>query len=278
MDYMNINWNEVWKELMAGQQAEDKAAGGSLWNKKENAERFWKRSRGNSDRTQATIRELPLTPESRVLDIGAGPGRLAIPIAEQVAHVTAVEPAEGMKNLLMENVEKQGIKNLDCVEKRWEDIDVDADLNGPYDVVLASFSLGVPDIRDAVMKMEQASSRYVYIYWFAGNSPWETHSENLWPKLYGREYIRGPKCDVMYNLLYNMGIYPDMHVFSMEYTNRFPSMDEALDFFKNRYVIETPEQEEILRNYISDTLVQENGEFVEQSKSVRVRICWEKEE
>ncbi len=277
MEYGKIDWNDIWKELMTNQQRLDKSGDkNGHWNKKENAERFWKRTQENSERTDSTLNELPLTSESRVLDIGSGPGRLAIPIARKVSHVTAVEPAAGMMEILKENTKQQGIDNISCVSKRWEDIDVENDLDAPYDVVIASFSLGMPDIKEAIRKMEQASSKYVYLYWFAGTTPWEEHSIALWPSLYGKNYVPGPKCDVLYNLLYNMGIYPDVHVFSMDYTNYFSSVDEAMDFYRDRYVIETQEQESILRDYLKGILVQENGQLVEKGNSTRVKISWEK--
>jgi len=82
MEYGKIDWNDVWKELMTTQQRLDKTGDKNThWNKKENAERFWKRSQTNSERTDSTLSEISLTPESRVLDIGSGPGRLSIPIA-----------------------------------------------------------------------------------------------------------------------------------------------------------------------------------------------------
>lgn len=277
MIYVDIDWNEVWKELMITQQRLDKTGDkNSHWNKKGNAERFWKRTQENSDKTDSTLNELPLTPESRVLDIGSGPGRLAIPIAKKVSHVTAVEPASGMMDILKENMEKQEIGNISCVSKRWEEVDVENDLDAPYDVVIASFSLGMPEIEESIQKMQQASSKYVYIYWFAGTTPWEKHSIVLWPVLYGTNYVPGPKCDVLYNLLYNMGIYPDVHVFSMDYTNYFSSVEEAMDFYRDRYVIETQEQENILHDYLKDILVQENDQLVERGNSTRVRISWEK--
>ncbi len=277
MEYGKIDWNDIWKELMTNQQRLDKSGDkNGHWNKKENAERFWKRTQENSEKTDSTLNELPLTPESRVLDIGSGPGRLAIPIAKKVSHVTAVEPAAGMMEILKENTKQQGIDNISCVSKRWEDIDVENDIDAPYDVVIASFSLGMPDIKEAIQKMLQASSKYVYLYWFAGTTPWEEHSIALWPSLYGKNYVPGPKCDVLYNLLYNMGIYPDVHVFSMDYTNYFSSVDEAMDFYRDRYVIKTQEQESILRDYLKGILVQENGQLVEKGNSTRVKISWEK--
>jgi len=276
MQYGKIDWNDIWKELMTTQQRLDKTGDKEgHWNKRENAERFWKRTQENSERTDSTLNELPLTSGSKVLDIGSGPGRLAIPIAKRVSHVTAVEPATGMMDILKENMEKQGIDNISCVSKRWEDVDVENDLDAPYDVIIASFSLGMPDINEAIQKMQQVSSKYVYLYWFAGTTPWEKHSIILWPALYGTNYVPGPKCDVLYNVLYNKGIYPEMHVFSMDYTNYFSCMDEAMDFYRDRYVIETQEQENLLRNYFRDVLVQENGQLVEKGISTRVRISWE---
>ncbi|WP_135605658.1 class I SAM-dependent methyltransferase [Methanococcoides sp. NM1] len=272
-----IDWNEIWKKLVDSQQSSNhKSSHTSLWDSKENAERFWKRSLENRGRVEKTINELPITADSRILDIGAGPGSLAIPLAERVFHVTAVEPAKGMIDVLQENIKTYGIDNISCVNERWEDLDVENDLYGSYDVVIASFSLGMPDIQDAIRKMEAASSKYICLYWFAGESPWEYHSRILHPALYGKEYVAGPKCDVLYNVLYNMGIYPDMHVFPLEYTNRFSSIDEAVDEFRSRYEIDTQQQETILHDYLQGLLEKEDELLVNRGFSTRVKIFWEK--
>ncbi|MBC7085296.1 MAG: class I SAM-dependent methyltransferase [Methanomethylovorans sp.] len=278
MEYEKIDWNEIWKKLMIAQQKLDKMGDkNEYWNKKENAELFWKRSQEHSKKTCDILMELPFTSNSRILDIGSGPGRLAIPLAKKVSHLTAVEPAKGMIEILKENIKKESIDNIKCINKRWEEVDVENDLDATYDIVIASFSLGMPDIKEAIKKMEQASSKYIYLYWFAGVTPWEKHSIALWPSLYGTNYIAGPKCDVLYNVLYNMGIYPDMHVFSMEYTNNFVSIDEAIDFYKKRFIIQTNEQERILYKYLKNILVQKNNQLVEYGHSKRVRISWAKD-
>jgi SAM-dependent methyltransferase len=271
----HIDWNEVWKELISVHQDQDRAGNNtSIWDKKENAQRFWKRTQQNPDRTKATIDELPLNADHRVLDVGAGPGRLSIPISKKVAHVTAVEPAASMMDILRENIREYGISNIECVDKKWEHLDVEKDLSGQYDVVIASFSLGMPDIKDAIGKMNQASSGYVFLYWFAGTTPWDQHSLNLWPKLYGKEYTPGPKCDVLYNVLYDMDIYPDVHVFPMEYRNDFTSLEEATEYFESRYPVENEEQKEYLVNYVNEILVKKGDHLVEKGHSTRVRISW----
>ena len=88
-----------------------------------------------------------ITHESRVLDIGAGPGTLAVPLSGVVQHVTAIEPAQGMVDCLQENIRISGIKNITVLTETWEDVDISKDINPPFDVVVASYSLGFPDLR-----------------------------------------------------------------------------------------------------------------------------------
>ena len=87
-----IDWNEVWKQQHLRHIGSNCSVDCSrLWDKKEAAERFWRMSQeNNAERIRNTIEGLALTPDSRVLDIGAGPGTLAVPIARQVAYVSAV--------------------------------------------------------------------------------------------------------------------------------------------------------------------------------------------
>ncbi|WP_269848431.1 class I SAM-dependent methyltransferase [Methanosarcina horonobensis] len=221
-----------------------------------------------------TLTGMALTPESRVLDIGAGPGSLAIPLAERVTHVTAVEPAEGMMEILKQNIESHGIRNINCVYKDWESVEAESDLCPPYDIVFASYSLGMKDIRASIQKMIDVSSGYIYLYWFAGDTSWDVHSRNLWPILHGCEYSQGPKADILYNILYDMGIYPHINVFPFEHKNRFENLEEAIEHFKPQYAAFSPEQEEILKSYLQEVLEEENGALMQKGRSTRVKIWW----
>lgn len=272
---LKIDWNELWKEKMELQsKTKTNTDCTNMWKSQKSAKRFWDMTQENKGRVEKTLSGMALTPESRVLDIGAGPGSLAIPLAEMVAHVTAVEPAEGMMEILKQNMETYGARNIDCVYKDWETVDAGSDLCPPYDVVFASYSLGMKDIRASIQKMIDVSSGYVYLYWFAGDTSWDIHSRKLWPILHGCEYRQGPKADVLYNVLYDMGIYPNMKVFSFEHNNRFENIEEALEHFKPQYAVSSPEQEEILRSYLLDVLEEENGALVQKGKSTRVKMWW----
>ncbi|MDW7732214.1 MAG: class I SAM-dependent methyltransferase [Methanolobus sp.] len=279
MDYNNIDWNDVWTEQMKRHlESGNKKECASIWEEKKNARRFWEMSlRDNQKRARETIRSLHITPGSRVLDIGAGPGTLAIPLAEQVSHVTAVEPSKGMIEVLEDNMAEHGRENISIIRKKWEDIDVVNDLEGPYDAIIASFSLGMPDIRKAIEDMLAVSSGYIYLYWFAGDTSWDIHSKEIWPKLHGNDYHTTPKCDVLYNVLYQMGIYPDMEIFTLGRTEVYPTINEAVDNLSNHFSIENDEQRKILEEYLEEKLKKENGNYIYDARSTRVKIWWKTE-
>ena len=273
-----IDWNEVWKSRTRGNRESSPGRDcARIWESRESALRFWNMCQQERSRIDKTIWETDITAASRVLDIGAGPGTLAIPFAQKAAHVTAVEPAEGMCSVMQEKMAEFGVGNISIVQKRWEDVNVEKDLEPPYDVVIASFSLGMQDIRAAIEKMHQASSRYIYLYHFAGETSWDRQWQELWPRLHGRAYCPGPKCDVLYNVLYQMGIYPHIRTFWLEHNQRYSTLDDAVAALAPQAQAKTEEQKAVLQEYLRGALREEVGSLLMPGSSVRVKIWWEKE-
>jgi SAM-dependent methyltransferase len=273
----DIDWNLVWKSQVDENRKNSPGRDcARIWESRESALRFWNMCRNERSRIDQAVWETDINERSRVLDIGAGPGTLAIPFAQKAAHVTAVEPAEGMCSVMKEKMAEFGVSNIDIVQKLWEDVDVAADLSAPYDVVIASFSLGMRDIRAAVEKMVQASCRYVYLYHFAGPSSWDMQWQTLWPKLHGKPYRPGPKSDVLYNLLYQMGIYPNVRSFRLEHNQPYASLDEAVAALAPQAQAESEEQKAVLREYLRSVLLEDNGAVTMPGSSIRVKIWWEK--
>ena len=274
-----IDWNEVWmSQMTANRESSPGRDCARIWESRESALRFWDMCRQERRRIDQTIWETEITPKSRVLDIGAGPGTLAIPFSEKALEVTAIEPADGMCSVMREKMAEFGRENITIVEKRWEDVDVKSDLKPPYDIVIASFSLGMQDIRAAIEKMMQATSRFVYLYHFAGETSWDRQWQVLWQRLHGRDYQPGPKCDVLYNVLYQMGIYPHVRPFRLEHSQRYSTLDEAVATFAPQAQARTDEQRAILREYLVGALREEDGAFLMPGSSMRVKIWWDKQE
>ena len=113
---------------------------------------------------------IKIYPGAKVLDIGAGPGTLAVPLARRGCKVTVVEPSPMMVSALREYQASEQVEDIRIIEKRWEDVTIE-ELGGPFDIVIASYSLSMVDIGEAVRKMDTVCSGTVYLFWFLKPSP-----------------------------------------------------------------------------------------------------------
>jgi len=272
------DWNEIWKQRQKLHESSKIADDPSHnWNKLENANRYDKNAKSEyDDRVRTTIASLDITPDSRVLDIGAGPGTLAIPLAPRVREVTAVEPGAGMVEILKQHAQRDRIRNITCVQKLWEDVNLSQDLKTPYDVVIASLSLTMYDIREALEKMDNAASGSVHLFWFVDMPFWERMYADLWEPLHGLPYHPGPKADCLFGVLYQMGIYADVTMLPLSKEYRFGNRDGLTAFFRKRFGARTPEQERIVDEYVAPRIRKQGGEVVIAGDSTFAHIRWKK--
>ncbi len=271
---MHIDWNERWKEQMraylsslgtsqVGYWAEDSAKQFNEFNKSSN----W--AKGNK-----IIAELDVRPGDRVLDIGSGPGSVAIPLSPRVSEIVAVEPNEHMVALLRENMAKQSVTNISVVEKLWDDVNVQTDLESLYDIVLSSFSLGVIDLRDALEKMVESAGRDIYIFWFSGNTWHERDRQFIYETILDKQYCPSPKADIIYNVLYSMGIYPNVTSSVGGPTRSFDSIDGARDYLIKKYKISPEHDLRPLDEYVAGRITREHGSYVLSESHIKTKIWW----
>jgi len=275
--YDQIDWADAWKQrALRNATDKNKKECSLLWQDLDHAARYDMDARaGNWQRGRRLIGEINVTAGSRVLDIGAGSGTLTIPIAPLVRHVTAIEPADGMMWYLKKNVSEAGLDNVTCIREKWEQFTAP---RGTYDVVVASMSLGMPEIRTALRKMNDVASGYVYLFWPAGPTYWERNYAEIWKDLHGKEFRYGSKCDCLYNILYGMGIYPNVKVYKDDYRESFSSVEEAVAHFKPFYQVGDDRQEKILREFLHKKLVKCNGHLSLRGYSDIAKIWWKKQD
>jgi ubiquinone/menaquinone biosynthesis C-methylase UbiE len=273
------DWNEIWKERQKRHELSKLFNDPSHnWNKLENAERYHSSSNSEyDDRVKTTIAGLEITKNSVILDIGAGPGTLAIPLAPLVKEITSIEPGKGMVKVLKERMRKEEITNITTICKRWEEIDPNFDLSGSYDVVIASLSLTMEDIRLALQKMDAVSRGSVYLFWFVDMPFWEKMYADLWKPIHGSDYYSGPKADCLFCVLYQMGIYANIEMLPLKKEYRFANLNEMIAFFRRRFNVITDEQERVLTDYLKPMVKVTESDLVISGESTFAKIWWRKD-
>lgn len=273
---------EYWNTLWGGMQQASRTLGQikecwQNWDTLEQARLYWQRH-AQQERHNSRVIELlaEVQPSWRVLDIGAGPGTLALPLAEKAAQVTAVEPASGMAQVLHENIAEAGLDNVSVIQKRWDDVEITQDLVGAYDLVIVSFAFGMLDLIDTIEKIRKVASNRVVFYWHAAPMARDVDAVQLWPLLHGKQFIPIPKANIIFNLLYSMGIYADVQVMPRAYTETFVSMEAAVDEYCKRYDVQHTDAQAVqkLRHYLEHSLVSKDGAYVPKAHNTGMKISW----
>jgi SAM-dependent methyltransferase len=98
-------------------------------------------------------------PGDTLLDVGAGSGRFALPLAQSVKQVTALDLSPDMLAILERRTAEKNIPNIQTLRGSWEDTPVET-----HDVVLAAWSLyRQRDILASLQKLIDATRRTLII-------------------------------------------------------------------------------------------------------------------
>lgn len=219
--------------------------------------------------------ELPFTKEDTVLDIGCGPGVLAIPLAPRVRSVIMLDPSKAMLRLAEAHAGARELTNLTSVNETWEEADP-ARL-GRVDYAIASYSLAMPDLGAAIAKMNAVARKGVYLYWFNGMTTWEKIAADLRPVIYGEAAPGRPKSDIIYGLLSQMGISADVKdLEGTAFDKEFPDRAAALMDLRGRLKLDTNRFDPILNDYLDKAGIYapENGKWYYRDKTKYVCLSW----
>lgn len=214
-----IDWNRIWREDR--QRRSCKAKGSADWNRK--AASFARRNR-HSAYVDRLIEIINPAPSASVLDVGSGPGTLAIPLARRVRQVTALDFSPRMLEELTAGAAAEGMENITTVQGAWEDDWTGLGLT-PHDIAVASRSLAVDDLEAALLKINNFARQKVYLTDRVGSGPFD-------PEVFaavGRPFEPGPDYIITLNMLYRLGIHARVDFIPAEYSASYANRAEAVD-------------------------------------------------
>ena len=273
MSQEDKDWNAEWARLSDRRKVAHDAA---FWDRRA---RHFRGGDEASPYVAGFIEHLRARPGESVLDVGCGSGALALPLARAGHDVVGLDFSAGMLDLLRRQADEEGLRNVKTVRAAWDD-DWRAAGIAVADVVIASRSLDVRDLRAALQKLDAFARRRVCITVPADGL--------LFPQLLAHEAVgrpcmrRGDQATAV-NVLRQMGIEPQ--VVSLEHASatRYESPEAALDSLRRMIAPAGEREEQALERYMAGRLVETTGPAGRpewrQDPEITVRwsfIAWDK--
>jgi SAM-dependent methyltransferase len=262
-----MNWIELRQQMMIDTHRAECCAA-SYWDKC--ASGFNEKVATLNELTEEQLNRLQLPSDCTVLDVGAGTGRITIPLAKRVKLVTAVEPAGNMLTILKTNAQKANVTNVHCIQRSLEDLQVGVDVT-PHDFVIASFSLFMVDLGKELAKLDALAAKSVYL--FLSASEWmDREIQNL---VYSDSVSVKPDYIYVYNILHNLGILANVEVWDYQSTQSYRSLGDAAAKYAEQYHI-SPNKNPALKAYLRRILIADNGKLWLNRKRKTATIWWTK--
>ncbi|MBN2238851.1 MAG: class I SAM-dependent methyltransferase [Dehalococcoidales bacterium] len=164
-----------------------------------------------------------------VLDIGCGPGRISVPMAQRAKSVTSLDASDLMLEHCRNNAKEAGVTNLKAVKMNWEDAELGKNLE-QHDIVIASRSPGMQDIQ----KTCTFARKYVVVIAWANTPNVPTVVGDLFRGIEEadgfapmRQTDRRLGYNITYNMIYDMGYDPNVNIVTDGFTMDYSSREEA---------------------------------------------------
>jgi hypothetical protein len=206
-------------------------------------------------------------PTDIVVDIGAGGGRYALPLALAVREVIAVEPSQGMRTVLETGLAEYGVKNVRVVDGRWPECASDA----PGDVALMShIGYDIEDIGPFLDAMESSARRVCVAVLLSQPPP--TEADRFWPDIHGVARAALPSLPEFLTLLLARG-----RLFEVRLLERQPQSyeqpEQALAWLRQQlWTAPDSEKDRALERLARERLQDREGRFALSWEPVQVGV------
>ena len=151
----------------------------------------------------AVIELLDLQGGENVLDIGCGPGTIALAVAPDVAQVYGLDYSQGMLDAMLHNARDLQLNNVQAVLASWDE---DWSTVPVCDIAVVSRASIVADMDDALDKLNRHARKRVYMTQLVSGR----FDSREMAELLGREDRSFPDHMYIINMLYQRNIYPTL--------------------------------------------------------------------
>lgn len=209
-----------------------------------------------------------VTPDSTVLDVGAGTGRHTVRLGPVAKRVIAIDPSAAMLSFLRDEAERLGLHNVEIVQGAWPEVDAPR-----ADVAICSHVLyPIYDIVPFLQKLD-ASATWCFVYLRV--DPLVTDL-GLWAEFHGEPLVDQPTHADALAVLHELDIAPNVTVFRLEARRSFASWEEAVEqALRSVCVRDTPEARQRVMSLLRDRLREEGDGVVRTPpRTIRTAVLW----
>jgi SAM-dependent methyltransferase len=208
-------------------------------------------------------------PGETVLDIGAGGGRYALPLALVAREVIALDPSEGMLAILRDGMSEHGIANVRAIKGRWPDVapirDVAADV-----ALIAHVGYDIEAMGPFLDAME-AAARRLCIAVLLERQPTFAF-DRFWPEVHGEERAALPSLPEFLLLLLAR-----RRLFEVRLTERAPlsyeEQDQALTLVRRQlWTRPGSTKDRLAQRLLKERLVERDGQYALSWEPLRIGV------
>jgi SAM-dependent methyltransferase len=198
------------------------------------------------------------SPDEGWLDIGAGAGRYALPLALKVREVLAVEPSGGMRHALRTGMSEHGIANVRVIAGAWPDALAELETLPAADTALiAHVGYDIEAIGPFLDAMERAT-RNRCVAMLTDRSP-ASVADPFWPLVHGEDRVPLPALPDLLELLLARGRDPLVTVVERS-PRSFESVGALTAFLRRQLFIgEGGEKDVHFRAILPDHIARRDG-------------------
>ena len=216
------------------------------------------------------------TPQTTVLDVGAGPGRHALPLARVARRVTVVEPSAAMRELLTAGIEREGLRNVEIVPAEWPPARERVE---PADLVVCAHVLyPVVEVEPFLRALDGAARRGCYLVMRLGQR--EGPYLGLFEQIWGEPRALAPTALDLFNVAHQLGLSAGFEVVPFPSWRSFDGIEEAVAQV-HADVLNPPDPaaEALIRAFLAERLVERDGKLALLADAPRAGLVfWERAE